>query len=103
MLAFLALRRLHETLQLEIIVVIESLERLEEEITWSTSPRPSPHRMRRGRRFCGIVGQKPGVLDELAAERIKRLETEGAELQRQAAALASEIAELNGDAASRIG
>jgi hypothetical protein len=64
---------------------------------------PAISSARRGRRFYGIVEQKPGVLNELAAERIKRLETESAELQPQAEALSSEIAELNGEAASRIG
>jgi DNA polymerase III epsilon subunit-like protein len=82
------LRRLHETLQLEIIAVIESLEQLKVSDEYE---------------LCGIVEQKPGVLDELASERIKWLETESAELQRQAAALAAEIAELNGETASRIG
>jgi hypothetical protein len=82
------LRRLHETLQLEIIAVIEALGRLQASDEFE---------------LCGIVEQKPGVLDELAAERIRRLETESAELQRQAAALAKEIEELNGEAAGRIG
>ena len=82
------LRRLHETLQLEIIAVIESLEQLKASDEFE---------------LCGIVEQKPGVLDELAAERIKRLETESAELQRQVEALAKEIEELSGESASRIG
>ena len=82
------MRRLHETLQLEIIAVIESLEQLKASAEFE---------------LCGIVEQKPGVLDELAVERIQRLETESAELQRQAAALAVEIEELSGEAASRIG
>jgi hypothetical protein len=42
------------------------------------------------------------VLDELAAERTKLLETESSELEKQADRLAKEIKELNGDAASRI-
>ena len=81
------LRRLHETLQLEIIVVIESLEQLKESAEYE---------------LCGIVEQRPGVLDELAAERTKLLEKESAELQQQAETLANEIKELNGEAASRI-
>jgi hypothetical protein len=82
------LRRLHESLQLEIIAVIESLEQLKESAEYE---------------LCGIVEQKPGVLDELAAERTKLLEQESAELQQQAESLADEIKELSGQAASRIG
>ena len=82
------LRRLHESLQLEIIAVIESLEQLKESAEYE---------------LCGIVEQRPGVLDELAAERVKLLEKESAELQQQAEKLADEIKELSGQAASRIG
>jgi DNA polymerase-3 subunit epsilon len=82
------LRRLHETLQLEIIAVIESLEQLKESAEYE---------------LCGIVEQKPGVLDELAAERTKLLEKESAELQRQAEKLADEIKELSGKKSSKIG
>ncbi|MGP8019822.1 MAG: exonuclease domain-containing protein [Limisphaerales bacterium] len=82
------LRRLHESLQLEIIAVIESLEQLKESAEYE---------------LCGIAEQKPGVLDELAAERTKLLEQESAELQQQAEKLADEIKELKGEAASRIG
>ena len=82
------LRRLHETLQLEIIAVIESLEQLKESAEYE---------------LCGIVEQRPGVLDELAAERTKLLEQESVELQQQAEKLADEIKELSGQAASRIG
>ena len=82
------LRRLHESLQLEIIAVIESLEQLKESAEYE---------------LCGIVEQRPGVLDELAAERTKLLEQESAELQQQAEKLADEIKELSGEAASRIG
>lgn len=81
------LRRLHESLQLEIIAVIESLEQLKESAEFE---------------LCGIIEQKPGALDELAAERIKLLEKERVELQRQAEVLAAEIEELSGEAASRI-
>ena len=81
------LRRLHETLQLEIITVIESLEQLKESAEYE---------------LCGIVEQRPGVLDELAAERTKLLEKESSELQQQAEKLADEIKELSGEAASRI-
>ncbi len=75
------LRRLHESLQLEIIAVIESLEQLKESAEYE---------------LCGIVEQRPGVLDELAAERTKLLEQESTELQQQAEKLADEIRELSG-------
>jgi DNA polymerase-3 subunit epsilon len=75
------LRRLHESLQLEIIAVIESLEQLKEIAEYE---------------LCSIVEQRPGVLDELVAERSKLLEQESAELQQQADKLADEIKELNG-------
>ena len=69
------LRRLHESLQLEIIAVIESLEQLKESAEYE---------------LCNIVEQKPGVLDELAEERTKLLEQESAELQRETERLADE-------------
>ena len=74
------LRRLHETLQLEIITVIESLGRLRESPEYE---------------LCQISEKKPGVLDELAAERKKLLEKESAELQSRAERLAEEIKELS--------
>ncbi|HTX22702.1 MAG TPA: 3'-5' exonuclease [Candidatus Aquilonibacter sp.] len=82
------LRRLHESLQLEIIAVIESLEQLKESAEYE---------------LCGIVEQKPGILDELAAERVKLLEKESAELQQEAEKLAEEIKELSGQEPSKIG
>jgi DNA polymerase III epsilon subunit-like protein len=82
------LRRLHESLQLEIIAVIESLEQLKESAEYE---------------LCGIVEQRPGVLDELAAERVKLLEEESAELEQEVEKLADEIKELSGTEASRIG
>lgn len=81
------LRRLHETLQLEIIAVLESLNRLRESPEYE---------------LCQISERKPGVLEELAAERRKLLEKESAELQAQADRLAEEIRELGGEAANRI-
>ena len=81
------LRRLHETLQLEIITVIESLGRLRESPEYE---------------LCQISEQKPGVLDELAAERTKLLEKESAELEVQAGRLAEEIKELSGQATTSI-
>ena len=81
------LRRLYETLQLEIITVIESLNRLREGPEYE---------------LCQISERKPGVLDELAAERAKLLEKESAELEKQADKLGEEINELSGEAAVRI-
>jgi DNA polymerase-3 subunit epsilon len=75
------LRRLHETLQLEIVAVIESLNRLRESPDYE---------------LCQISEQKPGVLDELAAERAVLLERESVELEAQANRLAEEIKELSG-------
>ena len=81
------LRRLHETLQLEIIAVLESLNRLRESPDYE---------------LCQLSEQTPGVLDELAAERRKLLEKESGELQQQADKLAEEIRELGGVKLSRI-
>ncbi len=81
------LRRLHETLQLEIIAVLESLNQLRESPDYE---------------LCRISEQKPGVLDDLAAEREKMLEKECAELEMQASRLADEIKELSGQKPERI-
>ena len=81
------LRRLHETLQLEIIAVLEALNRLRESPDYE---------------LCQLSEQKPGVLQELAAERKTLLEKESAELEQQADKLAEEIRELSGDPPSRI-
>ncbi|MGB7746313.1 MAG: hypothetical protein WBN75_03405 [Verrucomicrobiia bacterium] len=78
----------YETLQLEIISVIESLEQLRESPDYEV---------------CQLSGQKAGVLDELASERARLLDQESTELEKQAEKLAEEIKELNGEAASRIG
>ena len=77
------LRRLHETLQLEIVAVIESLNRLRESPDYE---------------LCQISEQKPGVLEELAAERAALLAQESVELEKQAKRLAEEIKELAGGA-----
>ncbi len=53
--------------------------------------------------LCQISEKKPGVLDELAAERKKLLEKESAELEKQASQLAEEIEELTGEEPTRIG
>jgi hypothetical protein len=81
------LRRLLETLQLEIINVLDSLNRLRE----------SPDH-----ELCRFSERQPGMLDDLAAERAKLLEKESAELEKEANRLAEEIKELVGDEASRI-
>ena len=75
------LRRLHETLQLAIIAVLESLNRLRESPDYE---------------LCQLSEKKPGLLDELAAERKKLLEKESVELEKQAEQLADEIEELSG-------
>ena len=75
------LRRLHETLQKEIAAVTQSLADL----------RASPDY-----ELCQLAEQKPGVLDELAAERVKQLEVENAELELQAERLAEKIKQLDG-------
>jgi DNA polymerase-3 subunit epsilon len=75
------LRRLHETLQAEIKVVVASLKQL----------RASPDY-----ELCQHAEQRPGVLVELAAERSTQLEIENAELEKQAERLAKEIKRLGG-------
>jgi DNA polymerase-3 subunit epsilon len=82
------LRRLYETLQLEIIGVIEALGQLRESPEYE---------------LWQISDKKPSVLDELAAERAKALEKERAELEKEAERLAGEIQELAGEAPARIG
>ena len=52
--------------------------------------------------MCQISERKPGVLEELAAERARLLDKETAELERQAQRLAQEIEELAGVAPGRI-
>ena len=74
-------------MQLEIIAVLESLNRLREGPDYE---------------LCQLSEQRQGVLDELAAERKKLLEKESAELQQQADKLEEEIKELSGETPSRI-
>jgi hypothetical protein len=73
------LRRLHETVQKEIATVRESLKQLRESSDYE---------------LCQLSEQKPGLLDELAAERTKQLEVEIEELEKQAKHLTSEIKKL---------
>jgi DNA polymerase-3 subunit epsilon len=75
------LRRLHETLQKEITAVTESLKELRDGPDYE---------------LCQLAEKKPGILEELAAERAKQLEVENAELEKRAEQLATEIKRLNG-------
>ncbi|MBI2949330.1 MAG: hypothetical protein HYY23_16945 [Verrucomicrobia bacterium] len=81
------LGRLHETLLLEIIAVLESLNRLRESPDYE---------------LCQLSEQKPGLLDELVVERTKTLEKECTKLEQQAERLAEEIKELSGHSVDRI-
>ena len=80
-------RTLYETLLLEIITVLESLNQLRESPDYE---------------LCQLSEKKPGVLDELAAQREKLLEQESAGLDAQAGQLADEIKELSGQTSGRI-
>lgn len=81
------LRRLSETLQLEITTLIESLNRLKESPDYE---------------LCQLSEKSPGVLDELAAERAKLLDKERFDLEKRASQLADEIAKLSGRVPGRI-
>ncbi len=81
------LRRLHETLELEIISLIESLNRLKESADYE---------------LCRLSEKEPGLLDKLAKERAELLVKESAELEAKAARLAEEIGELTGQVPTRI-
>ncbi len=74
------LKRLHETLQNEIAEVAESLKELRTSSDYE---------------LCQFAEKKPGVLDELAAERAKLLEIENVELEKQAEELAEKIKNLS--------
>jgi DNA polymerase-3 subunit epsilon len=76
------LRRLHETLQLEIIAVIESLNQLRESPDYE---------------LCRLIEQKADVLEGLAAKRENLLQTESAQLEEEAKRLAEQIEELSGE------
>jgi hypothetical protein len=77
------LARLRKTLQAEIATVTESLKAL----------RGSPDY-----ELCRLAEQKPGRLEELAAERLRQVEAENAELELQAERLAEAITKLGGKA-----
>ncbi len=53
--------------------------------------------------MCQMTEKKPGMLDELAAERARLLEQESAELEKEAKRLAQEIEDLVGETPPRIG
>jgi DNA polymerase-3 subunit epsilon len=81
------LRRLYETLQIEIITVIEALDQLRESPDYE---------------LCQLSAKQPGLLDRLAAERAVILAQEAADLERQASLLAEEMKGLDGEADTRI-
>jgi len=81
------LRRLYDTLQIEIINALESLNQLRESPDYE---------------LCQITDTAPQVLTELAAARAAALAQEGAELERQAAQLTQEIEELSGEAPAPV-
>ena len=81
------LRRLNETLQLEIIAALEALNLLRE------SPNYELYK---------LSEQKPSMLDELVTKRAKLLDHESIELGKRAVELAKEIEELSGQMPSRI-
>lgn len=81
------LRRLNETLQLEIIAVLDALNRLKDSPDYE---------------LCHLSHLRPAVLDELAAERVRLLDREIAELEKRAATLADEIIELSGSTPESI-
>jgi hypothetical protein len=81
------LRRLYETLQLQIISVLEALAGL----------RASPNY-----ELCQLSEKNPGVLEELVAERAALLEKESAALEQKARRLSEEIAELSGQMPTAI-
>ena len=81
------LKRLWESLELEIVRVLESTNRLRESAEYELAP---------------LVEKQPGLLDTVAAKRIAALDAELAELKTEAARLAAEIGELTGDGCAGI-
>ena len=81
------LRRLLDTLQIEIVTVMDSLNDLHD------SPEFELYQ---------LSARKPSLLDEIASEQAKAIAAEIAELESQAAQLQAEIAELAGDSEARI-
>lgn len=81
------LRCLHETLQMEIMSVLEALNRLKESPDYE---------------LCDLVERRAGFLDEIAAKRRELLDKETADLEGKASRLAEEIEELDGQGLSKI-
>ena len=81
------LRRLYDTLQLEVIVVLESLNRLRESPDYE---------------LCQLSEKKPAVLEELAVQRAKLLEKECKDLEGEANRLAEAVQELSGEEPGNI-
>ena len=82
------LRKLWESLELEILSVLEAMNRLKE------SPDYELHR---------LTTQTPAFFDETVGRHIESLEKEIVSLQCEADELAKEIEELTGEAAPVIG
>ena len=81
------LRRLYETLQLEVINILEALGKLRESPDYE---------------LCKICEQKSGVLDDLVQQRAELLAKEIVELETKAEKLSGEIVELGGEPPVRI-
>ena len=78
------MKRLWESLELEIVRVLESTNRLRESAEYE---------------LAQLVEKQPALLDAVAAKRIAALDAELLELKTDAARLAAEIGELTGEAA----
>ena len=74
------MKRLWESLELEIVRVLESTNRLRESADYE---------------LAQLVEKQPGLLDAVAAKRITALDAELAGLKTEAARLAAEIGELS--------
>lgn len=81
------LRRLLDTLQIEIVTVMDSLHDLHDSPEFELSQ---------------FSARKPSLLEEVAAEQAKIIAAEIAELESQAAQLQADIDELAGDSEERI-
>lgn len=75
-------RRLLDTLQLEIVTTLNSLNTLHESAKFE---------------LCQLCAQTPGLLEDVAASQIGVMAAEIAQLQAQAGQLEVDIAELTGD------
>jgi DNA polymerase III epsilon subunit-like protein len=75
------LKRLHESLELQLLAVLESLNQLRESADYE---------------LCQLSQRAPDLLEKVAAERAKVLEQESQKLQEEAQRLAAEVEELSG-------